>query len=197
MKKTTQTGFTLYELLTTILIVGIILTLGIPNMMEFRQNSRMTTAANDLLSTFHLARSEASRMRAIVTICASADGATCTVGGEFEDGWIVFADTNGDIAVDAGESVLRIFPALDTSLSINSFGNNDYFSFAATGQGRGAVNGNPTVSTLLFCDDRGIGIAPGGRSTARALVATPLGRATVLNTDEQIDDIVTLNGGCE
>ena len=40
-----QKGFTLYEVLTTMLIVGIVLSLGIPNMQSFRQNSRMIATA--------------------------------------------------------------------------------------------------------------------------------------------------------
>ena len=194
MTTKTQTGFTLYELLTTVLIVGVILALGIPNMTEFSQNSRMTSAANDLHSTFHFARSEASRSRAIVTICASTDGASC--GGEFEDGWIVFADTDGDINVDGGENILNRFPALDDDISIDGGAGNDYFSYAPSGQGRGAVGGNAPVGTLLFCDSRGAAIAPGGRSTARVLVVTPLGRPTVLSQTEHVDPVVANRGGC-
>ena len=103
MKNNKQTGFTLYELLITVLIVGVILALGIPNVRQFTQNSRMTSAANDLNSAFHLARSEASRAKATITICASANSmlpeANC--GGTWEQGYIVFVDAPagaGDIA---------------------------------------------------------------------------------------------------
>lgn len=192
MNKRTQHGFTLYELLTTILIVGVILAIGVPNMTAFRQNSRMTSAANDLHSSFHFARSEASRARTNITICASADGATCTAGAEFEDGWIVFVDTDGDITVDGGENILRQFPALNDDIVVNSGGNGDYFSYAPTGQGRGNVTGTAPVDTLIMCDGRGNIVAPGGRSTARVLVVTPLGRPTVLRDKAQVD----FHGGC-
>lgn len=192
MNKQTQNGFTLYELLTTVLVVGVILALGVPNMTAFRQNSRMTAAANDLHSSFHLARTEASRSRNIITICASDDGATCTVNGEFEDGWIVFVDTDGDIAVDAGENILRQFPALNDQIVVNSGGNADYFSYAGTGQGRGNVTGTAPVDVLILCDGRGNTVGPGGRSTARVLVVTPLGRPTVLRDVDQVDN----QGGC-
>lgn len=192
MNRRTQRGFTLYELLTTVLIVGVILAIGVPNMTAFNQNSRMTATANDLHSSFHLARTEASRSRNIITICASSDGATCTIGAEFEDGWIVFADTDGDIAVDAGENILRQFPAVDDDIVVNSGGNGDYFSYAATGQGRGNVTGTAPVGTLIMCDSRGNIVGPGGRSTARVLVVTPLGRPTVLRDKAQVD----FHGGC-
>ena len=203
MNKRTQHGFTLYELLTTVLVVGVILALGVPNMTAFRQNSRMTATANDLHSSFHLARSEASRARAVVSICASANSMTAnpTCGGEFEDGWIVFIDdnrdgvddaTDGNIVVNPGEDILRQFPALDDEIVINSGGNADYFSYAGTGQGRGNVTGNAPVGTLIMCDSRGNITAPGGRSTARVLVVTPLGRPTVLRDKAQVD----FHGGC-
>ncbi len=47
-----QSGFTLYELLITVLVIGVILTIGIPNLSEFTQNSRLASASNALLSSF-------------------------------------------------------------------------------------------------------------------------------------------------
>jgi len=92
MNNGSQRGFTLYELLTTMLIVGVVLSLGVPSMRSFNQNSRMTAAANDLHGSFHLARSEATRAKTNITICASADSMTAnpTCGGQFEAGWVVF-----------------------------------------------------------------------------------------------------------
>lgn len=194
MKKATQYGFTLYELLTTLLIVGVVLTLGIPNMQSFRQNSRMIATANDLHSSFHLARSEASRSKTNITICASANSmaASPTCGGELEAGWIVFEDRNGDIAVNGTDAVLRRFPAVTSDITINTPGPDDYFSFAPTGLGRGNITGTPSLTTMVLCDSRGNVRGSGGNSTARVVVVTPLGRATVLADESQ----VTFHGGC-
>ena len=194
MKISTQTGFTLYELLTTLLIVGVVLSLGIPNMQSFRENSRMTAVANDLHSTFHLARSESSRSKTNITICASANSmaAAPTCGGELEAGWIIFEDRNGDIAVNGDDAVLRRFPAVANAIAINTTGPDDYFSYAPTGLGRGNITGTAPVATMVLCDDRGNVRGGGGKSTARVLVVTPLGRATVLADESQI----TFHGGC-
>ncbi len=194
MKPKTQTGFTLYELLTTMLIVGVVLAIGVPNMQSFRQNSRMTSTANDLHSSIYVARSEAARSKAIVTVCASADSmaTTPTCGGELEAGWIIFADTDGDIVVDAGEVVLKRFPVIEPGIVINTPGPDDYFSFAATGLGRGNVLASPALATAILCDLRGNIRGAGGKSTARVLVVTPLGRATVLADEGQ----VAFHGGC-
>ena len=199
MKNKTQTGFTLYELLTTMLIVGVVLTLGVPNMTAFRQNSSMTAAANDLHSSFHLARTEASRAKDNITICASLDplGAApdCDVAAEFENGWIVFQDTNASLTVDAGEFVLKAFPALNTSITVTSDGSRDYFTFAQTGLGR-TVAGETPISTAVMCDGRGNETAAGGRSAARVLIVTPLGRAAVFSDKSQIDAKIAIVGGC-
>lgn len=195
MKNRTQSGFTLYELLTTMLIIGVVLALGVPNMTAFRQNSRMTAAANDLHSSFHMARTEASRSKDNITICASLDpnGATpaCDVAAEFENGWVVFQDSNADLSIDAGEAVLWRFPALATNIIVTTDGTRDYFTYSSTGRGR-TVAGQTPVSTVVMCDERGNVVAAGGQSAARIVIVTPLGRATVLRDKGQID----AQGGC-
>ncbi len=194
MNKRTQTGFTLYELLTTIAIVGVILAIGVPNMQSFRQNARMIATANDLHSSFHLARSEASRSKTNITICASADPMAVlpVCGGELEAGWVVFEDRDGDIIVDAGEPIMRRFPPVNEGIVITTPGPDDYFSYASTGLGRGNVNGTPPLAVMMLCDVRGNVTGSGGKSTARVLVVTPLGRATVLADKGQ----VAARGGC-
>ena len=194
MDKRPQAGFTLYELLITVLIVGVVLTLAVPNMQDFTRNSRMSAAANDMHSAFHLARSESSRAKTNISICPSTDGASC--GGNWNDGYIVFVDLDGDIAMDAGdgETILRAEGAMDDALSVAVADDSTYFSFASTGQGRPNVNGNTAVSQIVICDERGTTIAAGGSSAARLFVITPLGRGTVIREKDTIDDALTLMG---
>lgn len=194
-----QNGFTLYELLITLLIVGVVMSIGLPGLSSFTQSSRISTAANDLHATFQLARSEAARAKTTITICASNNSmipaATC--GGTLEDGLIVFVDLNSDAVRDAGESILRALPAVDSSIDIITNGpppGANYFSFAATGLGAGSIriNGDPAIQTARFCDDNGNFVAAGGSSAARVLIVTPIGRAMVLREVAQ----VTAQGGC-
>ncbi len=188
-------GFTLYELLITIVIIGIVLTFGIPNFGVFTQNSRIASTANDMHSSFYLGRSEAARSKSNITICASANSmdAAATCGGTFDDGWIIFVDLNGDIQrAGVDENVLRRHPPIDDAIDISTNAGANYFSFAPTGLGRGDVGGNPSVQTAVICDGRRNIVAAGGNSAARYLVVTPLGRATVLRDVGQI----TNAGGC-
>ena len=188
-------GFTLYEVLITMLIVGIVLSVGIPNLSAFTANSRISTTANDLHSSFQVARSEAARAKTNITICASADSLdpTATCNGIFDDGWIIFVDIDGDLQRTVGvENVLRRHPAIDSLIDININDDATYFSFAPTGLGRGNVGGNPAFQTAILCDDRGNVTAAGGRSAARYLVVTPIGRASVVNDVA----IIASKGGC-
>ncbi|MEO1201359.1 MAG: GspH/FimT family pseudopilin [Pseudomonadota bacterium] len=186
--KKLESGFTLYELLMTTAIVTVIIAIGVPNIADFIANGRMTAAANDLHSTFYLARSEAAREKTNVSICASANAmaADPDCGGTFEDGWIVFIDPNGDVVHDAGEAVLRKHGPLDARLSISTPGMAPYFSFSASGLGRGNVTGTPPVTTAVICDERGNIVVAGSRSAARIVVITPLGRSTVLHDQGRI-----------
>ena len=177
-------GFTLYELLITVLIVGVILAIGVPNMAEFTQNSRMASTSNDLLSSFQVARSEAARSKTNITICASNNSldANANCGGTLNDGWIIFIDPDGDLnRAGAGENIIRAHPAPATNVTVTPENGATYFAFGGNGLGRGNVGGQPAIQTVMICDQRGLDVAPGGRATARRLVATGIGRATVVS----------------
>jgi type IV fimbrial biogenesis protein FimT len=195
MSKANQSGFTIYELLITMLVIGIILSIGVPSFSEFTQNSRISGTANDLHSSFQLARSEAARSKANITICASANSmdVAAACGGTFDDGWIIFADLDGNlIRAGVGENVLRAHPPVHNRIDIVTNGGADYFGFAPSGLGRGNVGGVPAIQTVRICDDRGNVVAAGGSSAARFMVVTPIGRATVLRDVAQIAGA----GGC-
>lgn len=196
MDKKRYDGYTLYELLITVLIVGTVLTFGIPNFAEFTQNSKLSGTSNDLLSSFQVARSEAARSKSNITICSSATpmAANADCGGDFNDGWIVFVDLDGDLSRSgSGENIVRAYPPVANGVNIVTNGDTNYFSFAGTGLGRGDVGLTPALATAMICDGRGIDVAAGGRATARRLVATGIGRATIL-TDHQT--ILDAGGTC-
>ena len=198
MNKTTQQGFTLYELMITVSIVGVILAVGVPNMIAYSQNSRMTSTANDLHAAFHLARSEASRAKTFITVCASAESMstspppTCT--GNWDEGYIVFLDLDGNVQTGVGESILFRQAALPEGVILKVVNNAKYFSFAGTGLGRGQVGTAPALTQVVMCDDRGNVTAAGGNSAARLFVATPLGRATIQRDKPMIQDVLDDNG---
>jgi len=141
-----QYGFTLWELLITLLVAGILIGIGVPNVMEFQRNSAMTTAANQLLTGLIMARTEAVKRQSPVGVCLSADptaaNPTCSpnaVADASTLGFIVWVDennnfdangariltdgTDGNGVVDANELVLmrEVPPGGTSRISTSSF----------------------------------------------------------------------------
>jgi Tfp pilus assembly protein FimT len=115
--------------------------------------------------------------------------------GNWEDGFIVFIDSNGDIArAGASETVLRAHPAIASGVNLVIANNATFFSFASTGLGRGNVGGAPAISQIIICDDRGLVETSKDFSAGRLFVATPLGRATVLRDYTMTNNALTLMG---
>jgi len=206
--KAKQTGFTLIELMFTIVVLAVLLGIGVPNFRDFIRNSRMTAAANDMLADFNLARSEAVKLRAPVTLCKSQDGASCDTGSAPFRRWIVFVDSAtaaavldpddpaivitpevliGNGVVDDGELVLRE-SSMNADLRVGA--NGRLLVFRPSGFPNNGVAGS--VSQIVLCDARGNNVSVGGVSAARAVTISPLGRATVTRDKTRI----TALGGC-
>lgn len=90
-----QRGFTLAELMITLVILGILVGLGVPTFLNATLNSRLGSVANNLVVSAHLARSEAIKRNVTVRLCPSANGTSCASQSAFEGGWIVIADYPG------------------------------------------------------------------------------------------------------
>lgn len=105
MSKRQVTGFTLIELLVTISIMAILLTIALPSFQGSMRSNRVATTSNELLASLSLARSEAIRSTRGGGVCASADGATC--GTNWNQGWMVWTEKDGDGVFDNDETVVR------------------------------------------------------------------------------------------
>lgn len=105
MQSNGQSGFTLIEMMVTIAVVAILAALALPSFQQSLRSNRAATATNEMVGALSLARSEAIRNGRGGAICASSNGVACA--GSWSDGWLVWADTDGNSALDAGEAVLR------------------------------------------------------------------------------------------
>jgi len=138
--RASKRGFTLIELMVTMAVLGILIVVAVPNYKMIVMNSRMVSQANDVMASLNLARSEAVKRAANVTVCASSNGTSCT--GGWADGWIV---------KDAS-SVIQVKQALDGGSSLS--GGTDVAStltFTGTGRTTIATTATPTSTTLTLC----------------------------------------------
>ena len=174
-------GFTLLELIITLALAAIIVTVAVPAFQETISRNRRATQANDLVSALSLARSEAIKRGEMVTICQSDDQASCTEDEEWEKGWLVFVDSNaagGDNVgeLDAGEELLRVYQGLsggNTLRVTDTF--EDYLSYLPDGLSLGSDGlANGTFSLCDYDEDE---------TEARYIVINVTGRVRVRDYD--------------
>jgi len=104
-------------------VVGILFAITIPSLKYFGTTNRISAEVNGLLGDMQYARMQAIQEGQTVTICSSSTGTSCSASNSWQNGWIVFMDTNGNQTVDAGETVLRVqsaFSSTDTLVASNA-----------------------------------------------------------------------------
>jgi type IV fimbrial biogenesis protein FimT len=169
-------GFTLLELIIIIAILGITVAFAAPGLITMIKNNRISSSANDFVAALQFAKAESAAQLTNVIICKKNNAETdCTEDGDWQRGWIVFADSNGDDAVNAGdEMILLNHEALDAKIT---FGGTAGVRHAVTFRPAGTTS-ITKMETLIMCDDREMD------SNARGILITIAGRGNVVKTSE-------------
>lgn len=175
MTKLNASGFTLIELMVTVAMIAIVLTIGVPSFQQMIMNNRMATQANDFVGSMNLARSEAVKRGQRVALCKTADpfAATpaCITSGAWGQGWLIFVDSNNDATLDAAEVLLRVHESISPSTLTGAANVANYLSYAADGTTRLISNAFQS-GTLTLC--------PGTSGmTGRSIAINVTGRAQI------------------
>lgn len=133
-------GVNLFEVMIAIAITAIVTVMAIPSMRSLWQNNRASTLATNFASTLAYARSEAIKRGTPVSVCPSSDTlvySSCGNSGQWNNGWIVFADPKGDGVIADPNQRLQTEQSIQGGASIT------------TTQGRITFQGSGFVSSGL------------------------------------------------
>ncbi len=124
-------GFTLVEMMATLIISATIVTMAVPSFRSFIIDQRVKAATHDLMGSLRFARSEAVKRNAQVSVVST--------GGSWSAGWEV-RDANGNALTEkelAGGSVDIVESGSLTSLAFNGVGRlatNASFTLCSSGE---------------------------------------------------------------
>jgi len=134
-------GFTIVELMVTIAIAAIIITIALPSMGDFITRMRVDGEISQLNRLVLTARNSAISMEQDVTVCPLVNGA-CT--NNWSNELSAFIDEDGDGAFNNDDRLLKVKAATTAGDSITYVGQNNV-TFAPTG------TLSSVASTFLYC----------------------------------------------
>jgi type IV fimbrial biogenesis protein FimT len=148
----TQLGLTLIEIMVTLAVVAITLSLGVPSFQGLASSNRMSTTANSLISALNVARSEAIKRGARVNVVAT--------GANWATGWKVQVNSNSEV-----------IKSFDPITGMQVTGSSTQYQFLPTG-----FFSLTAAEELKICDASTAG------ETGRKITISISGRFSVANT---------------
>jgi len=163
-------GLSFLELTTTMAITGIVFGIAIPSLGNLIKENRLATHINTLRSSLSLTRSIAVEQNVYSVICKSSDGENCSREGNWNDGWIVFADKDNNRKISGKENPVLVQGPLPetTSVTYRAFGSKNYIAYRPTGLTR-------TNGTFVLCN-------PDSPNRAKTLILNKSGRIRLSKT---------------
>jgi type IV fimbrial biogenesis protein FimT len=142
-------GFTLIELLIALAIIAVTLSFALPALSQAREAARASDAEARLLASLNRALLSAATSAQRVVLCPSSDGIACADTLDWSEGWIAYADRDGNRERTPNEALILNERALSGDLRLHSTRGRTRLVF----QGNGGNAGSNVSFTL--CDGRG------------------------------------------
>ena len=155
-------GFTLIELIVTLAVAAIVLSVGVPSFRGVIMDNRLVSQSNQIVTSVKMARSAAVRYQRPATVCSSdnfdAAVPTCSADNDWSDGWIVWVDKNRDALTTANE-IISVFGPINDASTLSS-----------------------TTASSFTYDARGFATTPSGNLTMCDSRTSEMGRLIKVNS---------------
>lgn len=129
-----QIGFTLPELMVTLLVLAIVLGMAVPGMQSLLNQQELRSKVGLLASTLAYARNEAVSRVATVAICGTTNGSSCNGSDDWSAGWLVFIDANGNGQFNTGEELLKKGGEAGADVTLTLASSATYISYTELGE---------------------------------------------------------------
>lgn len=128
-----QRGMTLVELLTTLSLSAILLSIALPSFSAMLKSFRSTAIANEMIGHLIYARTLAVSSGKVITVCGSSDQQNCD--NHWSDSVLVFSDENRNAQPDGKDKIYRVIHSLQEGETLvwRSFRNKSYLQLMPTG----------------------------------------------------------------
>ena len=112
-----QRGFTLIEILITMVVLGVLMAVALPNLRDFIVGNRLSADVNSVIGAISYARSEAIVRNQQVIICPKNPASNACVSTQFwnENDMEIFVDVDGSDSWTTGDILLKTIPAIDVT----------------------------------------------------------------------------------
>lgn len=163
-----QKGFTLIELMVTLVVLVVSLSIGVPSFTTWIKNNRVDEKTRVMASLLQLARSEAVTRQSIVSVRAG----TSSNPGSWANGAHIYTASSGNTNYQTATDILiKDITLVSNAVEIKSNDTNDIVSFADTG-----LLDEPDQRVFAVCDDR-------GTAKGFSITLNTVGRTTIDTVD--------------
>lgn len=107
-----QSGFTILELASVVLVSGILAMSSIPLVKSYAKDVATNGAHEQFTKAVASARSSAVSLGKSVAVCASVDGKQCS-NGDWENGWLTYVEEGANKGFDIPPALLLDYHSID------------------------------------------------------------------------------------